>query len=162
MDWPEGIETRPIVLDDANALAELRAAIEKVDQEGEHEDADDVREWLQHPWFEGPDGSIGLWSGDRMAGWTVLWSAPEPRDTDMINFIGGVHPDWRRRGLGGRLLEWALDGARERHQQRHPDLAGELHGHTGEANTGLHAMLAGAGFTPVRYFAEMSLKLSER
>ena len=79
MDWPEGIAARPIVLDDADALAELRAAIEKVDDEGEHEDAEDVRDWLRHPWFDGPHGSIGLWSGDRLAAWAVIWCGPVQR-----------------------------------------------------------------------------------
>jgi mycothiol synthase len=97
MAWPEGIEARPIVLDDAIALAELRAATEKVDDEGEHEDADDVLEWLRHPWFDGPRGSLGLWSGDRMAGWAVIWSGPVPRDADQINFVGGVATSGARR-----------------------------------------------------------------
>lgn len=162
MDWPEGIAARPIVLDDADALAELRAAIEKVDDEGEHEDADDVRDWLRHPWFDGPNGSIGLWSGDRLAGWAVIWSGPLQRDTDKISFIGGVHPDWRRHGLGGRLLEWGVERAGERYRDRHPGVAGELHSYAGDTNAGLRAMLLGAGFTPVRYFAEMRLALPGR
>jgi ribosomal protein S18 acetylase RimI-like enzyme len=162
MGWPEGIEARPIEVGDAASLAELRAAAEKVDDEGEHEDADDVLEWLRHPWFDGPRGSIGLWSGTRLIGWAVIWSSPNATDVDRINGIGGVHPDWRRRGLGTGLLAWTDSSARERHHERHADLAAELHMYVGEANPGLRSMLEGAGFTAVRYFVEMKLGLTER
>lgn len=158
MDWPEGIEARPIGLDDAVELAELRAATEKVDDEGEHEDADDVLEWLRHPWFD-PDASLALWSGGRMTGWAVIWSGPEQHEADRINCVGGIHPDHRRRGLGGRVLSWAIATAERRHRERHPDLPGVLQLGTVDANTGLRSMLEAAGFEPVRYFVEMDVHL---
>ena len=158
MEWPEGIEERPIELDDAAALADLRADIEKVDDEGEYEDADDVREWLEHPWFD-RDASLALWSGDRPVAWAVVWSGPEQTDTDRINFVGGVHPDHRRRGIGGGLLGWAIDRATDRHRTRHPGLPGELNVGTVDGNTGMRAMLTGAGFEPVRYFVDMYVHL---
>lgn len=160
MEWAEGIEERPIGLDDADALAELRAATEKVDDEGEHEDAEDVREWLRHPWFD-PDASLALWAGDRAIAWAVIWSGPVQTDVDRINFVGGVHPNHRRRGIGGRLLGWAIDTATRRHHDRHPDRPGELDVGTVDGNTGLRAMLTGAGFEPVRYFIDMVLHLDQ-
>ena len=158
MKWPEGIEERPIELGDAVALAQLRADTEKVDDEGEHEDADDVLEWLRHPWFD-RDASLALWTGDRAVAWAVIWSGPEQRDTDRINVVGGVHPDHRRRGIGRGLLDWAVDQAERRHRARHPDLPGELNVGTVDGNTGMRTMLDRAGFAPVRYFVDMVLQL---
>ncbi len=45
-----------------------------------------------------------------------------------MRYYGGVHPDWRGRGIGGRLLDWADVAAGPLHRERYPDLPLSLHG----------------------------------
>lgn len=135
------------------------AAVERVDKTGEHYDADDLREELEVPHLRLETDTIGLWSGDQMIAYSVLRSMPGQRELAKVHGDGTVHPDWRRRGIGLALLDWMDDHAVDLWQARHPELPGELHIGSIDTNTGLRAMLAGAGFEEIRYWFDMKLKL---
>lgn len=69
--------------------------------------------YLQH----GNDGSPidGLWlarEGDEVAGWTIA-DLPHRDNRETAGVRGTVHPAYRRRGLGTRLLDAALGFVRE-------------------------------------------------
>lgn len=65
---------------------------------------------------------------------------------------GRVHPEWRRRGIGGALMDRNLDRAQERARVEDPDVAVALRAHAAENETGLRTLLAARGFTPIRHF----------
>jgi mycothiol synthase len=65
---------------------------------------------------------------------------------------GAVHPDFRRRGLGTALLDWGLARSRQRAALEDPGIAVQVAGDAEEQETGHRALLARAGFEPVRRF----------
>jgi mycothiol synthase len=58
--WPEGIEARPIDTGDADAWAELLAAKEKIDQDGENYSPQDMIDQLNDPHVDAALDTIGL------------------------------------------------------------------------------------------------------
>ncbi len=68
---------------------------------------------------------------------------------------GSVLPAYRRHGLGTALLEWALDRARQRAAAEDPDRAVSVAGDAEDQEIGHRALLARAGFEPVRHFLLM-------
>ena len=68
-------------------------------------------EWLLRRWYiEGTEDSLAVVDGERLVGacaWRYVDSGGERRAV----IVGQVDPDERRRGIGGRLLDLALDAA---------------------------------------------------
>lgn len=71
-----------------------------------------------------------------------------------------THPAHRGKGIGTALLDWALDRARAVHEALFPDVPGEIHTFGGIDNDAKRELLAGAAFTPQRWFATMERDLS--
>src|SRR5437764_289596 len=67
-----------------------------------------------------PPGSMGAFSGGTMAAFGTVRVRSEADPVHDMRYWGGVHPAWRRRGLGRRLLDWAEDAAVRLHQEHFP------------------------------------------
>ncbi|MEU7820384.1 GNAT family N-acetyltransferase [Catellatospora sp. NPDC049133] len=147
----------PLRVGDAAACAEVIAEAELVDRTGEHYDADDVAEQLADPDLDLASATVGVWEGDRLAAYGVLASNGSVPVHRFI-FGGYVRPAYRRQGLGGRLVDWAIEAA--------PAIAGhpapplELHAEVSDANEGKQALFARAGFAPQRWFFAMRRPLT--
>lgn len=63
-----------------------------------------------------------------------------------------LHPTYRRRGLGTALLEWTLARIRQRATVEDPGIPIVVHADAEEQEAGHRALLAQAGFAPVRHF----------
>ncbi|MEV5961742.1 GNAT family N-acetyltransferase [Kribbella sp. NPDC051952] len=161
MDWPEGIAARPIEKGDAEAWAELLAAREKVDQEGENYNADDLLEELDDPHLDAANDTLGLWADGRMVGFAKAQSSPTVVDVDRVRTEGTIHPEWRRRGLGTTLMHWLIQRAGEMHAAKHPDVPGVVSGGSITTNVGAHHMLRKLGFEESRYFFDMKRPLDQ-
>ena len=161
MSWPEGIDARPIDKADAEAWAELLAAREKVDQEGENYSADDLLEELDDPHLDAAHDTIGLWADGRMVGYGKVHSSATVVDVDRVRTEGTIHPEWRRRGLGTTLMRWLIQRAGEVHAAKHPDAVGEVSNGTISTNTGADRLLRNFGFEETRYFFEMKRPLDQ-
>src|SRR5436309_1808920 len=83
------------------------------------------------------------------------WTPPPPPGGYRVDLWGGVHPDWRSRGLGRELLAWQLDRAAEIH--RSAGTAGPWTTQTGAAAKDVSAarLYARFGLVPIRYFVYM-------
>jgi mycothiol synthase len=153
--WPAGLEARPIDKADADAWAELLAAKEKVDQEGENYDADDLLEELADPKLDAARDSIGLWSGDQLVGYGVVRAPDHVVDVHRVRTEGAVHPEWRGRGVGAALIRWLNRRAAAMHEERQPGTVGEINTGAIDTNTGAFELLTSFGFEPCRYFFSM-------
>jgi mycothiol synthase len=161
MNWPEGIVARPIDKGDAEAWAELLAAKEKVDQEGEHYNADDLIEELDYPHLDAALDTIALWADGRMVGYGKVQASQSVVEVDRVRTEGTVHPEWRRRGLGTTLTRWLIHRAGEVHGAKHPDAVGEISNGISSTNTGADQMLRNLGFEETRYFFDMKRLLDQ-
>lgn len=161
MDWPEGIAARPIEKGDVEAWAELLAAREKVDQEGESYSAEDLLEELDDPHLDAATDTIGLWADGRMVGYGKAHAAQTVVDIDRVGTEGTTHPEWRRRGLGTTLMRWLIHRAGELHAAKHPEATGVVSNSAISTNVGADRMLRNFGFEESRYFFDMKRPLDQ-
>ncbi|HET6742865.1 MAG TPA: GNAT family N-acetyltransferase [Kribbella sp.] len=161
MNWPEGIEARPLTLDDVDAWVALLAAKEKVDQEGESYDAEDVAEDAQVPGLDLSTDSMGLWADGRLIGYGYAQVSHSVVDVDRVRTSGTIHPEWRRRGLGTQLMQWLITRAGELHTAKHPEAPGYVSSGAISTNDGATALMRSLGFEEARYFFDMRRPLDE-
>jgi mycothiol synthase len=157
--WPAGLTVRPIETGDAIAWAELLAAKEKVDAEGENYDADDLLEELADPKLDAARDTIGVWDGEQMVGYGVVRAPDQVVDVHRIRTEGAVHPQWRGRGIGSALVPWLTRRAAELHKERQPGAEGEINTGAIDSNTSALELLTGFGFEKCRYFFSMERNL---
>ena len=155
------LSVRPIGSGDLPAWVELLRAVEIVDDQGEHYDAEDLAEEMSDATLSAADDTCALWDGDQMVGYGVVHARPGAQEADRIRLEGAVHPLWRRRGLGTRLLDWMCERGRQAHTQKNPAVPGLLTTGTGAGNAGARTMLERSGFAPARYFFGMQRVLDE-
>lgn len=161
MNWPEGIQARPIDKGDVEAWAALTAAKEKVDQEGENFSAEDLAEALDRPGRNMARDSIGLWEDGRMIGYGVLHVSPSVVDVDRVRTEGAVDPERRRSGLGTALMRWLIQRAGEVHAATHAQTPGLVCAGASSDNVSATSLFEGLGFTPERFFFDMRRQLDQ-
>ncbi|WP_344114380.1 GNAT family N-acetyltransferase [Kribbella alba] len=157
--WPAGVEARPIEKADAEAWADLLAAKEKVDQEGENYDADNLLEELDDPKLNAATDTLGLWSGGQLVGYGKVTGPDEVVDVDRVFAEGAVHPQWRGKGVGDALMSWLIPRATALHRERHPEAPGEIGVGAISTNTSADQPFSARGFEPCRYFFGMERDL---
>ncbi len=161
-----GLTWRSISLDDIDLWHELMGAIEAHDDPAEHIDHDDLIDELTVGSYKDPDRDslIGL---DREGVARAFGhQIPLPGATLRRVFLwGGVHPDWRRRGIGGQLLRWQTERARAtltEQEAADPDVAGvawRIAVNHEERLADRAALYRAVGYTPIRWFHDMSRRL---
>jgi mycothiol synthase len=117
--------------------------------------------------FADPDidyerGSVAVYDGESLAGYGVLASRPLADEVQPMSFDGGVHPAYRRRGVGGALLDWAESAAVAIHQVQHPDrpMSLSLSAVCMSTNESAVSLYDAHGYKPARWFHAMTRDLS--
>ncbi len=155
------LDRRPITPDDAGAWAALITAIQDADGSDYYISEQDLRERFDGPNPDFARGSIAIWDGATMAGCAVLACRSVADPVHNMRQDGGVHPAYRDRGLGGKLLDWAEQAAVPLHEERFPGRPLSLSSGVFSRNTGAIALHEERGYQAVRWFHSMVRDLSE-
>ncbi|SEG69441.1 Acetyltransferase (GNAT) family protein [Actinacidiphila yanglinensis] len=157
LDSTGQLSTRPLGGDAVPAWLDLHEAVERVDRAGDHVDAGELLDVLDDPKLDVARDTVGLWDGSRLAAFAVLHTPHGAVDVARFQGEATVHPQWRRRGIGVRLVRWLEGRARARHtgDATLSALPGELllEGKAGDA--GLLKLTEKCGFTACRWWFGM-------
>ncbi|MEW1840243.1 GNAT family N-acetyltransferase [Nonomuraea angiospora] len=154
------MEWGPLTGDDAEALAELWAAMEAEDRTGERRDVDDAAEQVSSHLIDLDAGTLAARDGDRIVAFGYLPVRQTADDLHMMRLSGGVHPAYRRQGLGRRIIDWGIRTAPGVSERAHPGVPLELHVDVLDGRSDLAALVEEAGLTAVRWFARMERSLA--
>ena len=158
---PTTLEWRPLTTGDAKAWAALLNDIEVADKTGENYSEEDALQELADPYADLDRASLAAFDGDRMVGYTISVWHPNAEREHRVRMDGGVHPAYRRRGLGTRLVRFGVTAARDVHALHHPTIPLVVDAQKGEHIPGVKELMTGEGFTPVRYYQHMEHPLGD-
>ena len=113
-----GFDWRPIVPADAKNWSELLAECEAADGGWVYFSEQVLIEDFGDPDTDFDRGSVVVYDGRSIAGYGVLTSRLHADEEHEIRFDGAVRPTFRRRGVGGALLQWAERAALPIHADR--------------------------------------------
>ena len=146
---------------DYTGIAQLRVACALEDGGSEMPTEADIVNSIQHPVFTDPYRDTVLAEVD---GVLVAMQWTTARVIEGV-FVGGlrgyVHPDWRRRGLGGALLAHGERHARRTVPAEARSLPGAWQAEASAEETGAVALFRTRGYSPFRYAYDMTRDLAE-
>lgn len=151
---------RPLRPEDAQASADLLNAMETVDEIGENYTAEDTLQELVDPYADLERASLAAFDGDVMAGYMKIRFKPSAEEIHRVFLDGGVHPAYRRRGIGGALVDAGVAAAKVVHALHHPDAKLVVDVNRPERIAGMAELVRSRGFVPVRYFQRMEHSLA--
>lgn len=141
--------------------SELTNVLAKVDDTDEFYDAEDLAEELTEHGFDAERDSWAVWDGERMVAYGQLRVSSELTSDGeaRAHLSGGVHPDWRGRGIGTALLSRMEPRALELAAARHPGAPILLRADGGKEGSDARPLLEAHGYAPARYFTDMTRPL---
>ena len=157
-----GLTWRAITLDDIEIWHELVGAIEDRDKPSERLDRDDLIEELTGGSYKDParNSLIGVDAGGnaRAFGHMDVYPGATLR---RVFLGGGVHPEWRRRGIGREVVRWQTARAHEaltEHETVDSEAAlipWRIVASHEERLTDRNALFDAAGYVAIRWFHDM-------
>lgn len=154
-----GVAWRPATLDDLDEIVSLSTAMAAVDHPEWSEPREEIEELLTLSFVDiTRDTVIGDADGRIVAFGQAL--APfEPETIVRSLLLGGVHPEFRGRGIGRSLLGWLEGRGRQQLAASGLALPGWLMAYTQDRNPGATRLFERAGFPTERYFAQLERAL---
>lgn len=146
---------RPLRPEDVPAWTELTNLLARVDRTEEFYDAEDLAEELTEHGFTAELDSWGLWEGEQLVGYGQLRCRPRHDGRAMANLTGGIHPDFRRRGLGTELMDRMEARALHLAAEQVPGAGVSWVASGGVEGSSVQPMLERRGYAVVRYYNEM-------
>jgi mycothiol synthase len=144
---------RPDDLGPVVALANLAAEADGVQ---EHETPEEWANSLEHDSRRDPDRDVLLAEVDgALAGFTIGGWEVDNDGGRNYGVWGAVHPDWRRRGLGGALLRWTEARQRQLGATHDPAVDKRFESWSFTQETSRNALLDANGYAPIRYWFQM-------
>jgi mycothiol synthase len=150
-----GFDRRPLTPGDAGAWADLVNAIQDGYGIDDFASEQDLKEEFGYPNQDFPQGSIAVYDGRTMVGYGLLAFRSVADPVHHVSYDGGVHPSYRRRGLGGELLDWAEKAAVPLHNRRFPGRPLSVSSWFLARDAAAVALHEQHGYQPVRYFHAM-------
>ncbi|MDZ8170626.1 GNAT family N-acetyltransferase [Microbacterium xanthum] len=158
---PDVAVWRGATVDDVDAIHAVIAAADRVDHPTWVTPREDVADTFALPDVDHlADTVLGFTAdGDPIAVGSVM-RHPDTSATLKVHLDGAVHPRWRRRGIGGRLLAWQSERARQVLAASDLALPGEVHLYVHDGNDGAVVLAERAGMTTERWFTTMERDMS--
>lgn len=146
---------------DTPAWAELTEVLARHDDTDEIYSAEDLVEELEEHGFDPERDSWAVRDGDTLVAYGQLRisSALTAEGWARASIDGGVHPDWRGRGLGTELFARIEPRARQLASERHPGVPIQLRAAGGKDGSDARDLLENHGYSAVRWFTDMRREL---
>lgn len=156
-----GLTWRPITEADVPDWLQLERAIEDADEAAERYSSEDLRDELVGTSWKNPDEDSLL--GVDASGTPRAFGLVDvrPGDTRVVRAFcwGGVHPGWRRRGIGTALLQWQEAVARAKVAAAGKPVPARILLHAEERLEDRRRLAVAAGFGAVRCYVDMTRPL---
>ena len=151
---------RSLRADDAPAVTEILAAMERAEPVDEAYSEQDVVEEMTSPGVDLERGTLAVLDGDRLVAFGALHvSSPAPAWKACL--WGGVLPEYTRRGIGRQVVDGLVGMATVMRDAQAPGWPGELKMWIESGRPGTAAVAKAAGFDTWRYFLRMRRDLRE-
>ncbi|MBM7503868.1 GNAT family N-acetyltransferase [Agromyces aurantiacus] len=158
---PDVATWRPATLDDLDDLVDLHAASARVDHPHWTQHRDELAEQLRLPHVDAVrDTLVGVGRDGRLVAHGAVICPPGRETMVRVFLFGVVHPDVRRRGVGGALLDWQLARAREQLAATGSRLPGWIMAYVEQGVTDAASLLERAGLVPTRHFSTLERDLA--
>ncbi|WP_309081776.1 GNAT family N-acetyltransferase [Zhihengliuella sp.] len=152
---------RAIGVDDLEAWSVLHNAVGAFDDSGEVANAVQMGEMLSIPGRDPELDTFSWWDGATMIASSTVSVREAAKDgVAKANLDGGVHPDFRARGLGGEILARGEARIRRLAAARHPGLPVQIDLWNTLTNDGYQELAVAHGYEAVRYFLDMRIDLA--
>ncbi|KQO47952.1 MULTISPECIES: GNAT family N-acetyltransferase [unclassified Frigoribacterium] len=157
-----GVTWRPLTLDDLVPLHELCARIGAVDHPDRGRSLEVVRDDLTAVDIDlAKDSIVGVAPDGRFVAWGLSHLAPTRVSMVRVGVDGGVAPDRRGEGIGGRLLDWQCARGEQHLATCDEVLPAGLVTDVEEDAVASRALFRRAGFDEARWWTELRRDLSE-
>lgn len=158
---PEIAEWRPVTMEDLDAVLEVVRAIDAADHPNYLTTREELEEELGYSFLDrDADTLLALTADGRVAAVGIVLEPPR-QETLVREFMnGGVHPEFRGRGIGRELLAWQRARGEQKLAASDKRLPGWLVGYADVRAPGRRRLLEAGGFEAVRYFQTMERDLS--
>ena len=151
---------RPLDQAQIAAWVRLYDALERADHYDEYLAEPDLRAMLDDPDVDQRRGSLASYDGDTMAAFGLLSVRSAADPVHLMFLAGGVHPDYRGRGLGTWIMSWAEQAAPPLHEERFAGRPLSLAGRCRASDAAAGALFADCGYAPTRWFLRMTCELT--
>jgi len=159
-----GLKLRKFAGDgDFPAMMAIIQAAAQADREETGETLEDLKHDYAHLTNSDPyqDVILAAIHGEPVAYARVeWWQEEQPNDRIYTHFIN-IHPAWRGQGIEQAMIGWCEARLQEIAEGHPRDSKRFFQTYSSEFKTGLNDILASLGYTPERYFIEMSCPLAD-
>lgn len=151
-----GLVWRALERSDGAALLELVNAVEAADGLPFRTAGAELEEDLGSPRFDlANDSLVGVEPDGTMRAWVAVRTKAGDETIVRATVNGGVHPAWRRRGIGTALLAWATGRARQLLAASGKEVPGRIAAYVWQEQTAAEPLLRRAGFSKIRFYSEL-------
>lgn len=153
---------RASTLEDIDKIWDLARAMGRVDHPNFVATRHEIAEDFGFSYFDAAaDSLLGFSAEGDLVARGIVMMTPGQRTLVTSTVVGGVHPDWRARGIGRVLLDWQLGRARQQLASSDKTLPGWIQSYADERAPQTARLLERAGLTVARYFVELERVLDE-
>jgi len=159
---PDIADWRPASMDDVDAVHAVFHAIDTADHPNYLTNREQVEEELGYSFIDLEQDTLLAVTADGHIAAVGIVMEPPRQETLVREFMnGGVHPDFRGRGIGRELLAWQRTRGEQKLAASDKRLPGWLVGYADVRAPGRQRLLEAGGFEVVRYFQTMERDLAD-